>query len=71
MGRRSTAKIKRGLGTERSRLKKIESDLCIERARLGTFRGFGTERARLGTFRGFRTERARLGTFRVRSELKP
>ena len=33
-----------------------------ERARLGTFRGFGTERARLGTFRGFGTERARLDT---------
>ena len=33
-----------------------------ERARLCTFRGFGTERARLGTFRGFGTERARLGT---------
>ena len=30
------------------------------RARLGTFRSFGTER----TLRGFGTERARLGTFR-------
>ena len=69
MGRRSTAKIKRGLGTERSRLKKIESDLCIERARLGSFRGFGTERARLGTFRGFGTERARLGTFNQNFEI--
>ena len=38
-----------------------------ERARLGTFNGFGngfgTERERLGTFSGFGTERARLGTF--------
>ena len=33
LGRRSTAKIERGLGTERARLTKIESDLCIERAR--------------------------------------
>ena len=47
LGRRSTAKIERGLGTESARLTKIESDLCIERARLGTFRGFGTERASL------------------------
>ena len=33
----ATAKIERGLGTER--------------ARLGTFRGLGTERARLGPFK--------------------
>ena len=58
----TTAKIERGLGTERARLAKIESGLYTERARLGTFRGVGTERARLGTFRGFGTERARLGT---------
>ena len=49
LGRRSTAKIERGLGTEF--------------ARLGTLRGFGTERARLGSFSGFVTESARLGTF--------
>ena len=44
--RSSTAKVERGLGTER--------------ARLGTFRAFGTERARLDTFRGFCTERTRI-----------
>ena len=57
-----TAKIERGLGTERERQKKIESGLYIERVKLGTFRGVGTQRARLGTFRSFGTERARLGT---------
>ena len=35
-----------------------------ERARPGTFRGFGIEPAGLGTLRGFGTERARLGTFK-------
>ena len=67
----ATAKIERGLGTERARLGrgwlvaarlgrtvtkvKIERGLGTERARLVTFRGFGTERARLGYFRGFGT----------------
>merc|ERR1711954_410594 len=67
----ATAKIERGLGTERARLGRgwlvatrlgrtvaramIERGLGTERARLGTFRGFGTERARLGAFRGFGT----------------
>ena len=55
MGRRSTANIERGLGTERARLIKIESGLCKERVRLGTFRSFGTERARLGTWLWHRT----------------
>ena len=63
LARRSTAKIERGLGTERARLGSFRG-FNTERARLGIFRGFGTERARLGTFRGFGTERARLGTFR-------
>ena len=53
LGRRSTAKIESGSGTERARLAKIESCLYTERARLGTFRGFGTERARLGTLNHF------------------
>ena len=35
-----TAKIERGLGTERERQKKIESGLYIERVRLGTFSAF-------------------------------
>ena len=34
----------------------VPTPALTERARLGTFRGFGTERARLGTFRGFGTE---------------
>ena len=38
-------------------------EALTQRARLCTFRGFGTEPTRLGTFRGFGTERARLGTF--------
>merc|ERR1712081_80700 len=66
-----TAKIEKGLGTERARLgrgwlvatrlgrtvakAKIERGLGAKSARLGTFRGFGTERARLGAFRGFGT----------------
>ena len=52
------------MGTERARLAKIESGLCSERARLGTFRGSGTESVRPGTFRGFGTDRARLSIFR-------
>ena len=56
-------KIERGLRTERARLGTF-GGFGTERARLGTFRGFGTERARLGTFRGFGTKRARLGPFR-------
>ena len=59
----STAKIERGLGTERARLGTFRA-FGTERARLDTFKGVGTERARLGTFRDFGAERARLGTFR-------
>ena len=48
---------------------KIERSLCTERARQGTFRGFGTERARLGTLRGFGMKRAILGTFNQKFEI--
>ena len=67
-----TAKIERGLGTERARLGRgwlVATRLGRTVAKAKIERGLGTERARLGTLGGFGTKRARLGTFHQNFEI--